>query len=315
MRAYLEGAVHAPPSGCSPGESPIHRFGSAENLVDVISRIFDVPDDRIDYAAAKVAIDQVVDPQLDPAFVFCELDRLTIRAGELARGDSRPSVKLGAVKRLLYEAGPWNERRPFRYDANDPTGRMIRNKLLHNYLRTRLGQCVSMPVLFLIIAKRLGLNVALACAPEHVFVRYTDEGKLAHNLETTSGGHPARDQWYREKLPITDRSIESGIYLRSLSMREGVAVMASTAVDLLKSQGRFEEVIALCEILLRHHPNDVSAMLWLGSACGHLAGELQKKNPNPFAAPPEVRARAAYLMQRNRHFFTMAESLGWVPFK
>jgi regulator of sirC expression with transglutaminase-like and TPR domain len=97
----------------------------------------------------------------------------------------------------------------------DADGRAVRNKLLENYLRARLGQCVSMPVLFLLIAERLGLEVALCPAPEHILVRYTDENGGAHNIETTSGCHPARDEWIRQQLGISNRAVDSGIYLRA----------------------------------------------------------------------------------------------------
>jgi hypothetical protein len=31
------------------------------------------------------------------------------------------------------------------------------------------------------------------------------------NLETTSGGHPARAIWYRQQMPMPDRAVESGL--------------------------------------------------------------------------------------------------------
>ena len=44
----------------------------------------------------------------------------------------------------------------------------------------------------------------------------------------TSGAGFTRDVWYREKLPpITDEAIANGVYLKTLSRREAIAVMAS----------------------------------------------------------------------------------------
>lgn len=292
------------------GLDPVPRSDPA----NVIKRVLEVPDDRLDYADAKLTFDSLVDPDIDSSVALRELGLLVSSARDLTYGDRRSAVKLGAVRRLLHDPGPWNDHRPFGYDMNDPTGRLIRNKLLHNYLRTRLGQCVSMPILFLIIAERLGLNVALASAPEHLFVRYTDESGRIHNIEATSGAHPARDRWFRENFPITDRSIENGIYMRSLSKREGIAAMASTVIEYLDSRKRFEELIAVCEIILRHHSKDVPAMLWLGSASGRLLDQIRERYPLPGSAPPQVLKWATSLMQRNRDCFATAEQLGWVPF-
>ena len=96
-----------------------------------------------------------------------------------------------------------------------------------------------MPILFLIIADRLGLNVGLCSAPEHMFVRYTDQSGRVLNIEATSGGHPARDSFIRENFPMSDRSIESGLYMRTLTKRESIAMMASTLIEHLAEQGRY----------------------------------------------------------------------------
>lgn len=281
----------------------------------VVSEVLEAPDDSIDYASTKITFDSLIDPDFDADVVRTQLDRLTEAAWSLAGGSQRPDVRLGAVRRLLYEAGPWNDDRPFAYDQSDPDGRLLRNKLLHNCLRTRLGQCVSMPILFLILARRLRLSVALASAPEHVFVRYTDEAGRTHNLETTSGGHPARNRWYRETFPVTDVAVESGVYLRTLTPREGLVVMASTVLEHLSLQHRHEEVMDVANVMLRHHPLDIHALLHLGSAAGRLLDQISSAHPNPYKAPPDVRARATKLMEQNRDCFARAERLGWVPFE
>jgi regulator of sirC expression with transglutaminase-like and TPR domain len=285
----------------------------APDVVSAVRSVLEVPDDQLDYARAKVALDELIDPDFDRAAVFRSLDQLTAWAMTLTRGDPSPSIRLGAVRRVIYESGPWNDHRPFAYDMDDPSGLLIRNKLLHNYLQNRLGQCVSMPVLYLIIADRLGLDVALALAPHHLFIHYTDEGGRMHNLETTSGGHPTREQWLRQEFPMTDRSIETGIYLRSLSKREAIAVMASTILEYLFEQRRSAEVIGLSELILRYHPNYVEALLSLGSAAGCLQDDFKRRHPIPGTAPLHESIHVRMMIKRNRDCFRRAEDLGWLP--
>ena len=69
----------------------------------------------------------------------------------------------------------------------------MRNKLISTYLATRRGNCVSMPILMLIIGERMGLDLALSTAPLHIFIRHREGGREV-NLEATSGGHPARTE-------------------------------------------------------------------------------------------------------------------------
>lgn len=95
---------------------------------------------------------------------------------------------LDALLKTLYEPGSWNQGRPFTYDLADPLGHDRKNKQLAVYLATRKGNCVSMPILFVILGQRLGLPAALATAPHHVLVKFADDTQQAWvNVEATAG--------------------------------------------------------------------------------------------------------------------------------
>ena len=178
-----------------------------------------------------MAFDRIIDPSLAADAALREVGRLATRAAALAGHNATDAAKLAAARRVIYESGAWNGNRPFSYDYADPLGRNIRNKLLSTYLATRRGNCVSMPILMLLVGERMGLNLSLSTAPLHVFVRYTDPAGREMNLEATSGGHPARTAWYRQNQPMSDRSIESGLYMRTLTRREVVALMADVVME------------------------------------------------------------------------------------
>jgi len=290
------------------------QANSAADPLAVIASIVDQPDSNLDYLEAKLAFDAAIDASLDGRFVRNEIDRLCKAALGLAGGDQRSWARLRALRILLYEPGSWNEHKPFAYDQGDPDGKFIPNKLLHNYLKTRRGQCVSMPALFLILGDRLGLDVALVAAPEHLLVRFTDGNGDGGNIETTSGGHPARDSWVREQFRIGDRAIASGIYLRPLSKREEIAMLAGTIAEHLFEQRRFEEVLPLAKMILKHHPLYAEMIVLQASASGAIADALRRKCP-PFAMPPVMRAQWLGLCRQNADLFARAESLGWAPFE
>lgn len=171
-----------------------------------------------------------------------------------------------------------------------------------------------MPILFLLVGERMGLNLALSTAPLHIFIRYTDEAGREINLETTSGGHPARLAWYRQNLPMSDRAIASGLYMRTLTRREAVAHMASTVLDFLMTERRFQEAIAVAEIVLRHYPRDGYTMVKLGTAYGEIMRvEFIQRYPDPAAIPPPLRQRFVMLARGNQAAFEAAEALGWEP--
>lgn len=286
-------------------------FACDDSPAAVVRRVLSTPDDQLDYAKAKLALDRVVDSAFDQDAVLEELDRLTRVADDLAGPDAPELVRLGSVQRLIYEPGPWNDHRPIEYDHTDPFGRSRPNKLLHHLLEHRLGQCVSMPILFLILADRLGLNVGLCSAPEHMFVRYTDPGGRVINIEATSGGHPTRDSFIREHFPMSDRAIESGLYLRTLSRRETIALMASTVIEHLARERRYRDLIETAEVILNIDLRSEITLVSYGSAFGRLADGYNQKYGSPFLVPLLLRHQYLILKHHNHAIIEAAEALGW----
>ena len=205
-----------------------------------------------DTLTTQIAVDRLIDPSVDAQTTSATIDRLTLAAKQFAGPNPDDNHKFAAIRKVIYEAGPWNDNRPFSYDHADPLGSNYHNKLLSTYVKTRLGNCVSMPTLFLIIAERLGLNVAFSTAPLHVFIIYTTPKGTRVNVEATNGGHFERPTRYQETTPMSDRAIASGLYMRRLSHEEGVALQASTVVDALIAQGKYQEAVEVADVILKH---------------------------------------------------------------
>ena len=267
---------------------------------------------QLDYAHSKIAFDQIVDPSVDAGSVKKEVSRLVASAQEFAGPRASEGAKIDAVRKVLYEAGPWNDHRPFTYDHDDPFGKNIRNKLLSTYLETRRGNCVSMPILFMIVGRSIGLNLTLTTAPHHVLVRYSRPGLHPFNIEATSGGGFARDEWYRQKFPMSNKAIANGVYLRTHSDRETVAVMAGTVLQHLRDTGKYEEVIKVAQAIRAANPQDATLLIWEGSANAMLLKtDFEDKYPVPALIPPNLRARYFQLVRANAQAFADAEALGW----
>lgn len=279
-----------------------------------VRAVLSAPNNELSYERAKLTFDRIIAPELDDAEVIAEIDQLSTAAIRIA-ANGNDIDKLKAARQVIYEAGTWNDNRSFVYDHDDPYGQDLRNKLLATYLDTRRGNCVSMPILQLIVAERLGLNVSLSTAPLHVFMRYinpTNGRSIA--IESTSGGHPARESWYFEKMGVTQRQVDGGIYLGVLTKRESIAVIASTVTEWLMSEGRYGEAIAVTDVLLEYYPKDVRATLMRGSAYGELMRiEFVERFPNPRTIPPALWSRFQMLASQNAAAFQQAEAWGWVP--
>jgi regulator of sirC expression with transglutaminase-like and TPR domain len=80
-------------------------------------------------------------------------------------------------------------------------------------LDRRIGNCLGLSALYLLVAEALGIPLVPILATRHVFVRY-DDGKHKQNIETTRRGRDLPDPFYGD--------------LRVLSKREFVALMLVT---------------------------------------------------------------------------------------
>lgn len=283
------------------------------DAVQTVRAVLSTPDASLDFAKAKLAFDKIVDPSIDIPATLKQIDQMTAALRKLAGPNATPIQKLAAVRKSIYVDGEWNGHRPFQYDLTDPLGHKIANKLLPTYLATRRGNCVSMPVLFIILADRLGLPVTASTAPQHIFAKFRDDstGRVM-NIEATSGGLPARDAWYREKMPMSDEAVKNGIYMKTLSRRETVAIMAEIVLEHFMAEKRYHEVIAISELISRQAPTFVNPILDRGSAYGALIQiEFQAKYPRPQDIPPALLPTYRSYIEQNRLAFEKAEALGW----
>lgn len=265
----------------------------------------------MDLAKAEVTIEHMIDPRVDEGETLRMLgdwgDRIRLR---IPPGASNMD-KLVALNTTLYQAGPWNDGKPFGYDFDDPMGSNIQHKLLSTYLKTRKGNCVSMPVLYVILGQKIGLDITLATAPLHVLVKFHKDDGSWLNIEATSGG-TLRDEGYVAQFHIEPRALDTGIYLRPLSHKESLGVMMNTLEEFYARQRTPELQLGLTALALENNPRDVVSLLMRGSAYYHL---LQRRYLSRYASigdiPANEQADYQRLSQNNLMLFAKAERLGW----
>ncbi|HQG48256.1 MAG TPA: transglutaminase family protein [Sedimentisphaerales bacterium] len=106
--------------------------------------------------------------------------------------------------------------------ANDPN-----DLFLHSVLDRRQGYCLSLSLLYLAVAERIGLPLHGVVVPGHFFVRY-DNGRTRCNIETTSGGANPPDEYYRTKFNVPENSRDT-IYIRTSTSVKVLAASSTTS--------------------------------------------------------------------------------------
>lgn len=285
-----------------------------EHDLATIRSVMSTPDDKIDFARAKLTFDKLYDPaSTDIDASLKKIDGMVQSVRAMAGPQASPEQRLVALRTYIYKAGPWNQNNPYTYDFADPLGRKTHNQLLATYLHTRRGNCVSMPMLFAVLAQRLGLNVTLSMAPNHVFVKYHDDvsGRWI-NLEATSGANPARDVWLRQQMPMTDAAIANGLYMKTLSKKEALVVMADIVLSGDVDRGRYRALLATADVLRLYYPNNIGVLLAPAIAADGIAQqEFLSKYPRMSDIPPELLPRLDLLGRRATDALGRAYRLGW----
>jgi hypothetical protein len=131
------------------------------------------------------------------------------------------------------------------------------------------GTCVSMPVLYTAIARRLGYPVYLVTAKAHVFCRWHDKKDYV-NCEATSQGLSMfdDDHYMKWPKPISEDEVKAGHYLKSLSPGEELAVFLSARGHCLEDIGRRPEALVSYAQALQRRPDSPDYFAFLANSMG-----------------------------------------------
>ncbi len=298
---------------CLPAFAASNASRAASEPAVVLGQLLNQPEGKIDLARAKLTIDRLVDPTVDIEGTLRELDMWAAKAAARFPPFAANREKVEVLISTLYEPGPWNDQRPFGYDYSDPFGEDIKTTLLTNYLATRKGQCVIMPIAFALIAERLGIPVAMSTAPYHLLLKFGDEetGQWM-NVEATSG-RIYYDSQYEQSMGITKKAIDNSIYLRPYTQLETVALFATaTLAAHYRARNDPDRLLEITDLILKANPKDVVAMTIRGDAYYQLI-DRDFKSRYPLASQIPETQKQTYLAysKQNLDWYSKAEALGW----
>ncbi len=115
------------------------------------------------------------------------------------------------------------------------------------------GTCVSMPVLYTAVARRLAYPVFLVNAKEHLFCRWDGLGERV-NIEGSSRGLNSYSDDHYMNWPhrITQLEVDNGLYLKSLSASESLAVFLAMRGHCLEDTGNRKAALACYSRAIQH---------------------------------------------------------------
>ncbi|GAA0705203.1 transglutaminase family protein [Dokdonella soli] len=260
-----------------------------------IQKVLSLPEDQIDTGLAALTFAKEIYPYIDVAAYSSKIDELAEGARQfIARhGKHAPDSVIRALDSYYYKV--WG----VQYDKA-PNGRATQeNYFINGILDRKLGQCVTIPMLYMAIAQRLGYPVYAVVAPEHNFVRFVDPTLREQNIELSGSAGYSSDAEYAYKLNISQRAIQSGAYLRTLTRRQYLCQLLQQNAIVFATRGDLDRAIFYFEKAYEIDSKDVYAAKNLAMLY-HRKGER---------ATTEAQAERCRLNSNRYH--VIAEELGW----
>lgn len=149
------------------------------------------------------------------------------------------------------------------------------------------GTCVSMPVAYVAVGRRLGYPMKLVLTKAHLFARWDGLGdgnpawRERFNIEGAGDGFSSFDDEYYRTWPQewTEPEIEAGHYLRSLTPAGELANFLASRGHCLLDIGRFEEAAEAYAKAASLDPADPSYAAWASQARRRLAAGERAAGP------------------------------------
>ncbi len=238
-----------------------------------------VDENKYSFKKAVFSVENAyLDNQLDTIFVnnqinfFKNLGNTLIKERFLAyvEKDKEKVNKWASVFQIMCDTIPINyndkiyKYEPFGYDFNDVFGHSAQENLfVSKLLKTRKGNCHSLPYLYKILCEEFGVDANLALAPNHVYIKHRNIKEGWYNTELTSGIFPI-DAWIMASGFVHIDAIRNGVYMKALNNKESIALVL---IDLAQSyQEKFPNndgtfVLKCAETAIQYYPNFVTALI------------------------------------------------------
>jgi len=264
LAASLSKAAEETPRADAPGPGRTDAPAPAR-AVRSYDEIIALPDDKFDLAEAVLTLASEVNPATDVAGILNELDSLAVKVRTFVPETPDGIDYLDALYEVVLDR---KSAEPFREDRAE-------NFDLSLAIRKRRGSCLSVGIVTLAVARRVGAPINGVQCPGHFFLRYTPPKNAgpkdsALNMDVTrltpENWKKLDDTFYRRWHHLDSQAEASGAYLRPLTDREVVSAYLSSRAGYYGQKKDFEQALKDAQRALALNPRNVNALINAGFA-------------------------------------------------
>jgi S1-C subfamily serine protease/regulator of sirC expression with transglutaminase-like and TPR domain len=207
-----------------------------KRVLDELARVVQGDDDRIDLVRAGLLIARLDNPELDVAAYQGQFDRLAREIAAAVPKGADEKAKLAVLNKELFAERGFHGSRADYYNRA--------NSYLNDVLDDREGLPITLSVLYLELARRLGVKVEGVGLPGHFIVRHRPAKGGPVLIDVYEGGKAmSRDEADRKVRALTGGPLREGhlaavgkkaILVRMLQNLAGVAQRAENLANLIR---------------------------------------------------------------------------------
>ncbi len=236
-----------------------YRLYSA-NIYDFLT----MPEENIDIGIAALTLAKDIYPDIEVKSYSAKIDDLAEKVRKLAKKNNSPDYRIRCLNTVLHLHEKF-------HCMNDVINREQDYYYLNRFFDTKIGNCYTMPLLYVAIGQRLGWPLYIVHVPDHMFVRYIDPHFPIQNIETTSGGAHVPDEKYAKDFSVSKTGHKNGTYLRTSTHRELLGDLVSTNGIRFAQKGQTFKAITYFKVAIKLNPRCVEAWANLRSCYNRVA--------------------------------------------
>ena len=217
-------------------------------------------DEHADLTTIAIEIARDAYPKIDQTAIQAMLDRWAARVRDRCPDGAGVRQILAQINRVLFEEE--------RFQGNTADYEDPRNSYINQVIDRRLGIPISLSVIYLAIADRIGLAMAGVNLPYHFIIRTITQGTVLFVDPFHQGALLDRNACAQRVAAIAGQPVE--LHHNHFSPATTSTIVARILRNLKAiywKQSRFQESLPVLRRLLALAPNNANERFELGSAC------------------------------------------------
>jgi Transglutaminase-like superfamily len=256
---------------------PPYKNGFAQSSYtgQTVEQILAMPSDSINLGIACLVLAKDAYPKLNVDYFNYCIDYMVRQIRYLNQGRTDPLARIGLLNTYLFRPGWWNDSVTFTYNLSDLEADSTNDQFLNGYIATKHGSCVTMSMLYLVLAQRLGWPIKPVRSAKHFYCRYIKKGFRQDNIEATCGGGFIPTWRYAADAGEPKRAIKNGVYEKVLTNKQYLAsLLEENARYFLDKKKELDEAIYYTRLSIKYDSTNSGAYWDLGELYRKIAIQL-----------------------------------------